>query len=117
MEFRDLQLVMWQRYRLSNHLGNDLVIFTDRKIGNDDNSDGIVDYYTANIVSSKDYGPFGEYLTNRVFTPNAYPTSFNGKRDDEELFGWQDYGFRNYMKGRRGFDRVDPLTADYPEPQ
>ncbi|MBN8703777.1 MAG: hypothetical protein J0M08_11985 [Bacteroidetes bacterium] len=60
-----------------------------------------------------DYYPFGEYLTNRNFSRNKYPNSFNGKRDDGEMFGWQDYGFRNYMKAARRFDRVDPLYQEY----
>ncbi|OFY82862.1 MAG: hypothetical protein A3F72_01890 [Bacteroidetes bacterium RIFCSPLOWO2_12_FULL_35_15] len=103
-----------KNYTGNNHLGNDLVIFTDKKIEYDNNTDGTIDYFTANLTSAKDYGVYGEYLTNRVFTPDAFPNSFNGKRDDEELKGWQNYGYRNYLKGRRGFDRVDPLTAEYP---
>ncbi len=103
----------FKNYSGNNHLGNDLAIFTDRKIAN--NTSTNVDFYSANIVSSRDYGPFGEYLTNRVFTPDAFPNSFNGKRDDEEVNGWQNYGFRNYLKyTRRLMDRVDPITAKYP---
>jgi hypothetical protein len=99
----------------ANHLGNDLTIFTDRKIAHDDDQDGIIDYYTADITSSRDYGPFGEYLTNRVFEPNDYLNSFNNKRDDPELNGWQDYGMRNYLKyTRRILDRIDPITSKYP---
>ncbi|MBN8703784.1 MAG: hypothetical protein J0M08_12020 [Bacteroidetes bacterium] len=64
-----------------------------------------------------DYYPFGSYLTNRNFNRNEYPNSFNGKREDNELFGWQDYGFRNYMKAARRFDRHDELFINkkYPE--
>lgn len=103
-----------KNYSLQNHLQNDLVVISDLKIPHDDNSDGTIDYYTSDIVSAKDYGVFGEYLANRVFNPNDYPNSFNGKRDDQELNGWQDYGERNYLKYRRGFDRVDNLFKDFP---
>jgi len=106
-----------KNYTCSNHLGNDLVVFTDRKIAHEDpNNLGYIGFYTTDLVSSRDYGPFGEYLTNRVFMPDDYPNSFNNKRDDPELNGWQDYGARNYLKyTRRLMDRVDPITKKYPE--
>ncbi|MBN8703792.1 MAG: hypothetical protein J0M08_12060 [Bacteroidetes bacterium] len=83
----------------------------------DNTNNDTIDSYVADISSSKDYGAFGEYLTNRNFNRNEYPNSFNGKRDDNELFGWQDYGFRNYLKGTRRFDRHDELFINkkYPE--
>lgn len=103
-----------KQYSLQNHLGNDFVVVSDRKIPNDVTSDGVVDFYTADILLARDYGVFGEYLTNRVFTPNAFPNSFNGKRDDEEVDGWQDFDARNYLKFRRGWDRPDPQASKYP---
>ncbi len=107
-----------RNYSGSNHLGNELVTFSDKP--NPVSSDNeTINYYTAEVVSSKDYGPFGEYLTNRTFMPNNYPNSFNGKRDDAELNGWQDYGERFYMKYmRRINDRPDPIIVygkKYPE--
>jgi hypothetical protein len=107
------QIVGDKQYSLSNHLNNELVVVSDRKIGVDENADGIINYFTADIKSAKDYGIFGEYLSNRTFYPNEYPNSFNGKPDDEELFGWQDYGARNYIKGRRTFDRVDRFANKF----
>jgi RHS repeat-associated protein len=94
-----------------------LVVFSDRKVAVETAPlSGITDHYIASITSARDYGVFGEYLTNRVFTPDAFPNSFNGKRDDDELNGWQNYGMRNYLKyTRRLMDRVDDLSKKYPE--
>ncbi|MBN8703790.1 MAG: hypothetical protein J0M08_12050 [Bacteroidetes bacterium] len=96
-----------KQYSGSNHLGNVLSTFSDIKIPLDQNNNDTIDSYVADISSSKDYGAFGEYLTNRNFNRNEYPNSFNGKRDDNELFGWQDYGSRNYLKSRRTYDVID----------
>ena len=43
----------------------------------------------------------------------GYRYAFNGKEDDDAT-GWQDYGFRNYLKTIGRFASVDPLTHDYP---
>ena len=107
-----------KQYTGSNHLGNTLTVFTDKKIPVDDNSDGIIDYYKADIVSSNDYAPFGGLLSECSFNTGAYPNTFNGKRDDPELDGWQDYGMRMYSPWMRRFVTVDPLIVQqhkYPE--
>ena len=46
-------------YELSNHLGNVLATVSDRRIALDADQNGIVDYYTADIISQQDYYPFG----------------------------------------------------------
>ncbi len=43
-----------------------------------------------------------------------YRFGFNGKENDSEVDGQQDYGFRIYDKRLGRFKSVDPLTEDYP---
>ena len=101
-----------------NHLGNVLSVYTDKKIPRDDNSDGTVDYYQAEVVSCSDYTPFGAPMNERTFSSNKYRYGFNGKENDNEVKGQgnqQDYGMRIYDNRLGRFLSVDPLTADYPE--
>ena len=101
-------------YVKENHLGNVLVVVSDRKLAH--TSDNItVDYYLADVVSTKDYYAFGWEMPGRSFNPNNYRYSFNGKEDDRELNDWQDYGERMYMKRLGRFGSVDPFTKKYPE--
>ncbi len=95
----------------SNHLGNVLTTFSDKKIPVDENSDGIIDFYQPHIISSSDYSPFGAQLTERSFFSETYPNSFNNKRDDPELDDWQDYGMRMYSPWQRRFPSPDPLIV------
>jgi RHS repeat-associated protein len=70
-------------YEGTNHLGNVLVTFTDKKIAHDDNADNITDYYTAAIRSSYDYYSFGSPMPERTLhlagvscsTSTSYSTS------------------------------------------
>jgi RHS repeat-associated protein len=57
--------------------------------------------------------PFGGLLTERTFSANTFPNSFNAKRDDIELGDEQDYGLRSYGKWQRRFWSVDPLFKAY----
>ena len=101
-------------FELSNHLGNVMATVNDKKIAVDGNADGIVDYYTADVVSAQDYAPFGSLLAGRKFgTPGRF--GFNGKENDKDIsVGVQDYGMRIY-DGRLGrFLSVDPITSNYP---
>ncbi len=103
-----------KQYEGSNHLGNVLTIFTDKRIPVDEYTDGTVDYYKPDIVTSSDYAPFGAQLAERSFFSENYPNSFNGKRDDPELGDWQDYGMRMYIPFQRRFPSPDPLKSAYP---
>jgi hypothetical protein len=49
-----------KQYELSNHLGNVLVVITDKKIWNCTGH-----YYTADLVQATDYSPFGAPLAQR----------------------------------------------------
>jgi RHS repeat-associated protein len=109
-------------FELSNHLGNVLVTVSDKKIGVDvAPQDGIIDYYTADVVTANDYAPFGSLLPGRNYNaPNAndYRYGFNGKENDNDVKGegnQQDYGFRIYDPRLGKFLSVDPITKKYPE--
>lgn len=106
-----------KRYEISNHLGNVLTTFTDRKkeIVNGTS----VTAYSTFIASSQDYYPFGMQMPNRGFNANVgnYRFGFNGKENDNEVKGngnQQDYGFRIYDPRIGKFLSVDPLTKSYP---
>ncbi|HEY0030787.1 MAG TPA: RHS repeat-associated core domain-containing protein [Bacteroidia bacterium] len=106
-------------YELSNHIGNIMLVVTDRQIGVDTNSDGFIDIRQADIASTSDYAAYGTKLYNRGFESSEYKFSFNGKMDDLETVetrgGTQDYGMRIYNPSLGKFLSVDPITAKYPE--
>jgi hypothetical protein len=62
-------------YEFSNHLGNVLTTFSDRKIATE-GTPGYVAYYTAEILSSTDYYPFGFEMPGRVYQ-GSYRYGFN----------------------------------------
>jgi RHS repeat-associated protein len=87
-------------YVKDNHLGNVHVVVSDRKLTVDDgvydiNGNqtsttpyGIIDYYTADVLSATDYGPFGEILPGRSFNSNSYRYGYNkGSEKDDEISG------------------------------
>jgi RHS repeat-associated protein len=101
-------------FELSNHLQNVLVTISDKKIGVDQNSDGTVDYYTADVITANDFYPFGSQMPGRKFAANGlYRYGFNGKENDNEVVQY-DYGFRIYDPRLGRFKSVDPLTKQYP---
>lgn len=100
-------------YQLTDQRGNVMVVITDKKIGHDDNHDGIIDYYTADVVKATDYSSFGAPLPGRTFEIAEYKYGYNGKENDKET-GYQDYGFRMYDPNIARFISVDPLTKQYP---
>jgi len=52
-------------FELSNHLGNVLVTLSDKKAGVDSDTDGDIDYYTADVMTANDYYPFGMQMPGR----------------------------------------------------
>ena len=108
-------------FELSNHLGNVLVTVSDKKIGVDANSDGTIDYYTADVISAQDFYPGGMTMPGRKYqagSSSKYRYGFNGKENDNEVKGegnQQDYGFRIYDPRLVKFLSVDPLTEKYPQ--
>ena len=75
-----------KEFELSNHLGNVLVTVSDRKNEMDDNSDSIIDYYTADVISAQDYYPFGMTMPGRK-TAEGYRFGFNGQEKDNQIYG------------------------------
>jgi RHS repeat-associated protein len=103
-------------FELTNHLGSVLVTISDKKIGVDQNTDGTVDYYTADVISAQDFYPFGQLMPGRQYGAlGRY--GFNGKEQDPETKGsgaQYDYGFRIYDPRLGKFLSVDPLTRNFP---
>ena len=105
-----------RQYSLSNHLGNVLTTLGDGKAPVDSNSDGVIDYYTAYIISVSDYSPFGVELASRTWSIEEYRNGFNGYEMDDEVKGngnhisFVDYGYDPRAVVRW---RPDPLTAKY----
>ncbi|MCK5776618.1 MAG: RHS repeat-associated core domain-containing protein, partial [Bacteroidales bacterium] len=102
-------------YELSNHLGNVLSVVSDRRIAQV--TDGVIGYYTADIVSATDYYPFGMAMNGRSFSSNSYNYGFGGHEKDDELKGEGN----SYDMGARIYDtRVgrtltrDPAKELYP---
>jgi RHS repeat-associated protein len=92
---------------------------SDRKIGVDSNSDGTVDYYTANVVTANDYYPFGQGINDRQFALNnsQFRYGFNNKEKDNDINGTgvnYDYGARIYDSRIGKFLSVDPISGKYP---
>jgi RHS repeat-associated protein len=107
-----VNLVGDKRYELSNHLGNVLVVVSDKKIPN---GTGI---FNADVLSYSDYYPFGMLVPNKHGTSRDYRFGFNGKENDNEVMGegnFEDYGMRSYNPRIGRFFSVDPLTKLYPE--
>jgi RHS repeat-associated protein len=100
-----------KHYTGSNHLGNVLTTFTDRKLPIDADNNGIIDVFFPDVIASNDFMPFGAFQTERTHKKYTFPNSFNGKRDDKEL-NWQDYGMRMYSQMEREFPIPDPLIVN-----
>ncbi len=106
-----------KRYEVSNHLGNVITIFTDRKIAQGTTLGSPISNYKAVLLASMDYTPFGMIMNGRNYNTDKYRFGFNGKENDNEVKGngnQQDYGFRIYDPRIGKFLSVDPLTKQYP---
>jgi RHS repeat-associated protein len=68
----------------------------------------------AQVISAKDYYPFGLSMPSRSTEGGTYRYGFNGKETDQET-GIQDYGMRWYLPNIARFPSIDPLTAQYPK--
>lgn len=104
-------------YELANHLGNVLVTISDKKLGVDQNSDGVIDYYTADVQSAQDYYPFGFKMPDRTYNASNYRYGFNGKEEDDEVKGdgsSMNFGARIYDPRIGRWSSVDKLEKGYP---
>jgi RHS repeat-associated protein len=102
-----------KEYEGSNHLGNVLTTFTDRKLPIDANYDAIVDAYWPHVISSSDYYPFGVTMKERTYSSSTSRYKFNGKEYDEET-ETSDFGAR-LQDGDLGiWFSMDRLSSKYP---
>ena len=101
-----------KRYEYTNHLGNVLLVTTDRKMGIDRNSDGSDDFYHAVVDAYYDYGPFGNVLDGRKGGSSRF--GFQGQEKDDELYGDNNsvnFAFRMHDPRLGRFMSVDPLAC------
>ncbi len=76
----------YRNYELSNHLGNVLAVISDRKYGEDADTDGEVEWYKPNVLSETDYYAFGSEVKERSVS-GGYKFGFNGQMRDDEIYG------------------------------
>ncbi len=104
-----------KHYELSNHLGNVLVVISDKRITLCSND--TIAGYESDVVSANDYYPFGMLMPGRSFSSPVYRYGFNGKEKTDEINGdgaVYDYGFRIYDSRLSRFLSVDPLFQTFP---
>jgi RHS repeat-associated protein len=104
-------------YELSDHLGNVAVVVGDRRMAFDPDTDLAVDFFEGEVLSARDFYPFGMVMPERSFSTQAYRYGFNGKEFDSEWKGEgnsYDYGFRVHDARLGRFLSVDPLAPEYP---
>jgi RHS repeat-associated protein len=102
-----------KRYELANHLGNVLVVVTDRKVALTPTT------YTADVVSYSDYSPYGVQLDQRhgAATEGKYKYGFQGQEGDDEIKGEGNsvnYKYRMHDPRIGRFFAIDPLAPKYP---
>ncbi|RZK22962.1 MAG: hypothetical protein EOO43_09010, partial [Flavobacterium sp.] len=75
-------------FELTNHLGNVLVLLSDKKIAVDGNIDGNIDYYTTDIITANDYASGGMQMPLRKYnnSHSSYRYGFNGQEKSDEIF-------------------------------
>ena len=102
-----------KNYDGTNHLGNVLSTFTDRKFPI--SIDGTtIDHFVPDVVSANDYYPFGVKMKARSFNSTNNRYQFNGKEFDDET-ETTDYGAR-VQDGDLGVClSIDPLGFVYPQ--
>ncbi|MDA3616842.1 RHS repeat domain-containing protein, partial [Polluticaenibacter yanchengensis] len=83
-------------FELSNHLGNVMMVISDRKLQVANGANTLVDYYKAEVMTATDYYAFGSPMPERTFKREGergnankvlHKTSF-----DNSLDGWVTYG-------------------------
>ncbi|MCB0541063.1 MAG: hypothetical protein KDE33_26385, partial [Bacteroidetes bacterium] len=108
-----------KKYELSNHLGNVMVVISDRKLGVDSTGGDTANYYIADAINATDYYPFGMTMPGRSFNSPDYRFGFNGmEKDGEEWSGSAgnqlDFGARIYDSRLGRWLSLDPLSKEYP---
>jgi len=91
-------------------------VVSDRRVPH--SSSGVINYYTADIVSSNDYYPFGMAMVGRTFSSDGYRYGFNGMEKDEEFTNsasHYDFGARIYDSRLGRWLSLDPMMLKFPE--
>jgi len=116
-----------KRYELANHLGNVLVVLSDRKHGKAAGGSDI-QWFDADVLASQQYFPFGMLMpdTSSVTLRRQYQVGgydhrfgFNGMEGDDEVKGDDnqlDYGMRIYDPRLGRFLSLDPIIKSYESP-
>lgn len=103
-------------YELANHVNNVLVNISDKKIGMDVNTDGVVDFYNADVVNANDFYAFGQLMPGRQYgSLGRY--GYAGKEQDIEIAGSgnaYDFGSRIYDPRLGRWFSVDAKMNKYP---
>jgi hypothetical protein len=90
---------------------------SDKKLGVDNNSDGIIDYYVADVITANDMYPGGMLMPGRKYQAGSgsYRYGFQNQETDNELWGGA-VSFKYRVEDPRlvRFFSVDPLTGKYP---
>jgi RHS repeat-associated protein len=108
-----------KNYEFTNHLGNVLTVFTDKKIPQGEDNNGKVDGYEIGIFSTADYSPFGVQLDGRSMRSEGYRYGFNGQEKTDELSGSGNHTTATFWEyssriGRRW--NTDPVVKEYISP-
>jgi RHS repeat-associated protein len=82
-----------RKYELSNHLGNVLVVVSDKRTSVCDPNMQVT-HYEADIVMAQDFHPFGSVMNGRSWSNENYRFGFNGKELQVELGDVYDYNAR-----------------------
>ena len=94
-----------------------LATFSDRKLANTPNTNGIIDYFSPDVLSRTDYYAFGMLMPGRNDNADEYRFGITGMEKDNEIKGTgnsYDFGARMYdPRLGRWFSR-DPLAKKYP---
>lgn len=101
-------------YELTDHLGNVTATITGQLLPDA----SLAAQWQPKLLSAQGYEPFGSLLPGRNYSSGSYRMGFNGKENDNEVFGsqgtFQDYGMRMYDTRIGRFPSVDPLASKYP---
>jgi RHS repeat-associated protein len=108
----------WKLYEGTNHLGNVLLTISDKKIAHNAGN-GLIDYYSADIVTANDYYSGGMEMKGRNYQAGviSYRYSINGKEHDDEVKGSGnsiDFGDRMYDSRIVTWTSLDKLQDKHP---
>ncbi|MBB79035.1 MAG: hypothetical protein CL844_08560, partial [Crocinitomicaceae bacterium] len=104
-----------KQFELNNHLQNNLVTISDKKIQIPDNN--VFSCYSADVLTARDYYPFGSEMFNRTYIlDKEYKYGFNGKISENHSLNDDNYDFgsRIYNSQIAKFFSMDPLSNNFP---